>query len=410
MQQESGVRVLLSEASSLTAREHLSVLGPAGIEVHALSSTALPIGRFSRWCTKVIRVPAAAQDPLGYLAAVREAVRCVTYDALLPTHEQAWLIAAGRHLLPANLPVAIAPIEAFDKVQSKIAFCALLEAVGLPQPAFSVAMGPHEVGAVGFPCWMKAAYSTAGRGVRYVATPDRAVLAHAELGVSGQPVLVQRPAVGTYAQVAGLFAYGRLVAVHCSERTGIGAGGSAAARAGVDHPAVREHMARLGAHLGWHGGLTLDYLHVEGVAQYIECNPRTVEPGNAAASGVDLPRLTIAISRGEKLPEATVVGRPGHRTHSAMALMLGAAEHTVRRGPALRALTAALAKRGAYRGSTEVLTPLRADPVSVIPLTITAMRVLARPGAVADIASSAVRSYSVTPAAIAEARLARATL
>lgn len=134
----------------------------------------------------------------------------------------------------------------------------------------------------------------------------RALLAQFGVGTIDQAIMA----------VAGLFAYGRLVAVHCSERTGIGAGGSAAARVGVDHPVVREHIARLGAHLGWHGGLTLDYLHVEGVAQYIECNPRTVEPGNAAASGVDLPRLTIAISRGEKLPEATVVGRPGHRTHN----------------------------------------------------------------------------------------------
>ena len=31
------MRVLLSEASGLTAREHLSVLGPAGIDVDAAS-------------------------------------------------------------------------------------------------------------------------------------------------------------------------------------------------------------------------------------------------------------------------------------------------------------------------------------------------------------------------------------
>lgn len=34
---EVGVRVLLAEASSLTAREHLSVLGPAGIGVDVAS-------------------------------------------------------------------------------------------------------------------------------------------------------------------------------------------------------------------------------------------------------------------------------------------------------------------------------------------------------------------------------------
>ena len=65
--------------------------------------------------------------------------------------------------------------------------------------------------------------------------------------------------------------------------------GAAAARLSTDHPAAREHAARLGEHLRWHGGMTLDYFHVHGQPQFIECNPRTVEPGNAARAGVNLP-------------------------------------------------------------------------------------------------------------------------
>jgi hypothetical protein len=37
------VRVLLSEASSLTAREHLSVLGPTGIDIDVASCSSLAI-------------------------------------------------------------------------------------------------------------------------------------------------------------------------------------------------------------------------------------------------------------------------------------------------------------------------------------------------------------------------------
>ena len=101
---EAGLRVLLSEASSLTAREHLSVLGPSGIQVDVASSSPLAIARFSRWCRRVIHVPCSADDPEGYLAAIAAALRDGRYDALLPTHEQAWLFAAGRHLLPADAP------------------------------------------------------------------------------------------------------------------------------------------------------------------------------------------------------------------------------------------------------------------------------------------------------------------
>ncbi|MHB8238067.1 MAG: carbamoyl-phosphate-synthetase [Vulcanimicrobiaceae bacterium] len=401
------MRVLLSEASSLSAREHLSVLGRTGAEVHTLSSVSLPLSQFSRWCTRVIRVPSVAQDPLGYLKAVADVLGSGAYDALLPTHEQAWLFAAGRHLLPSTLPLAVAPIEAFDRVQSKVAFCGLLDELGMPQPAWSVVTSVADVKMFGFPCWMKAAFSTAGRGVRYVDGASSAQEAFSELSASKEAVLVQRPAVGAYAQVAGLFSHGRLVAVHTSEQVGVGAGGSAAARIGVDHPAVREQIAHLGAHLGWHGGLTLDYLHVRGAPQYIECNPRTVEPGNAAASGVDLPRLTVAVTRDEPLPAAVVVGQPGRRTHSAMALMLGAAERTASRGPALRVLITSLARRGRFRDSSEVLTPLHADPPSAIPLTVTALQVLIRPSRAAAIVSAAVRGYSVPPSAIAQVRATR---
>ena len=394
-----GLRVLLSEASSLTAREHLSVLGPSGIGVDVASSSRLAIARFSRWCRRVVPVPCSADDPRGYLAAIAAALREGRYDALLPTHEQAWLFAAGRHLLPADAPLAVSGIEAFDQIQGKLACCRLLDAVGLPQPAWSVLASADEARRAELPCWLKASFSTAGRGVRYVTSPGQAADAYGELAAAG-PVLAQQPATGTYAQVAGLFADGRLVAVHTSEQAGIGAGGSAAARVSVDHPQPRADIEKLGAHLGWHGGLTLDYLHQNGTPRYIEANARTVEPGNPAASGVNLPALTIAISRGDPLPAVPVMGRPGVRTHSSLALMLGAAERTGSRAAALRALTAGLGRRGGLRDSREVLTPVPADPLSLVPVLAVASQLLLQPGRAQALAAGAVRDYAVPPAAV----------
>lgn len=393
------MRVLLSEASSLTAREHLSVLGPSGIQVEVASSSRLAIARFSRWCRQVVRVPCAADDPRGYLTVIAAALRSGRYDALLPTHEQAWLFAAGRQLLPADAPLAVAGIEAFDQIQGKLACCQLLDALGLPQPAWSVLADADDARRVELPCWLKAAFSTAGRGVRYVTSPGQAAGAYSELAAAGA-VLAQQPAAGTYAQAAGLFCHGRLVAVHTSEQAGVGAGGSAAARVSVDHPQPRADIARLGAHLGWHGGLTLDYLHQEGTPCYIEANARTVEPGNAAAAGVDLPVLTIALSRGDQLPARPVMGRPGVRTHSSLALMLGAAERTGSRAAALRAFAAGLGRRGGLGESREVLTPLPADPLSLVPVMAVASQLLLQPGRARALATGAVRDYSVPPAAV----------
>jgi hypothetical protein len=396
---EVGLRVLLSEASSLTAREHLSVLGPAGIGVDVASSSPLAIARFSRWCRRVVRVPSSADDPRGYLTAVAAALREGRYGALLPTHEQAWLFAAGRHLLPADAPLAVSDIDAIDQVQGKLACCRLLDALGLPQPAWSIVAAADQARRVELPCWLKASFSTAGRGVRYVTSPGQAARAYDELAATG-PVLAQQPAAGTYAQVAGLFSHGRLVAVHTSELAGTGAGGSAAARVSVDHSQPRAHIEQLGRHLGWHGGLTLDYLHHNGTPQYIEANARTVEPGNPAASGVNLPALTIAVSRGGSLPGTPVVGRPGVRTHSSLALMIGAAERSGTRTAALRALATGLGWRNGLRNSREVLTPLPADPLSLVPIVVVASQLLLRPGRAQALATGAVRDYAVPPAAV----------
>jgi hypothetical protein len=124
---------------------------------------------------------------------------------------------------------------------------------------------------VELPCWQKSSFSTAGRGLRFVTSADEAHRAYLELEASA-PVLAQQPASGRYAQMAGVFAHGRLVGVHASEQAGSGVGGSAAARRSVDHPEVRTHIERLGRQLGWHDGLTLDYLHENGRPRYIEAN------------------------------------------------------------------------------------------------------------------------------------------
>jgi hypothetical protein len=114
------VKVLLSEASSLTAREHLTVLAGSGVRVDVLSCIDHPLTRLSRWCHAVQRAPSASLDPLGYLRVVAGLMGSGDYDALLPTHEQAWLFAAGRRLLPEHTPLAVAPVEGFARVQSKL--------------------------------------------------------------------------------------------------------------------------------------------------------------------------------------------------------------------------------------------------------------------------------------------------
>jgi hypothetical protein len=389
------LRVLLSEGSSLTARETVTVLGSSGHRLEVMASQWLAVTRFSRYVSRLHRCPPAGADPAGYLEAVVTVIRQRRIDVLLPTHEQAWLFSAARGRLPA-VGLAVAEPEAFARIESKLAFAELCDRLGLPQPSWAAVSAAADLAGWEYPYFLKGAFSTAGRGVRLVRSDWERDAALELLGAATSPVLAQRPAVGTYGQVAALFSHGCLVAVHTSKQVGLGAGGSAAARESTRDPQAREDIDRLGAALAWHGGLTLDYLSDGERRAYIECNPRTVEPANAATAAVDLPSLQLALSLGAPTPDTVVVGRAGVRTHGAMALALGAAEHTGRR----RAVLAAVARALTDSESREVMTPLRTDPLSAIPLMTVLAQLLVRPQSASALATSAVDAYSVGPAAI----------
>lgn len=206
--------VLLSESASLTARETLTVLGSAGVRADVLTAGGLPIGRFSRWRRRLIAAPPPDTDPVGYLSLVSGLCSVGEYEAVLATHEQAWLFAAGRHLLPTDAPVAVAPIEAFDRVAGKVEFAGLCDELGVPQPQWWRC--DERPAQVPYPHWVKASYGTAGRSVRRVYTAEQERQAVRELSGAGCEVMGQAPAAGEYGQVQALFEHGRLVAGHTS--------------------------------------------------------------------------------------------------------------------------------------------------------------------------------------------------
>ena len=115
----------------MTAREFVAVLGARGIDVEVASPTRRPLASFSRWCRAVRPVPAPGDDPVGYLRALDALLAAGRCTALLATHEQAWLLAAGERYLPhARGRLAVAGAGAFERVQSKISFAALCDEWG----------------------------------------------------------------------------------------------------------------------------------------------------------------------------------------------------------------------------------------------------------------------------------------
>ncbi|HEY8128247.1 MAG TPA: hypothetical protein VIF39_05965, partial [Hyphomicrobium sp.] len=66
--------ILLSEGSSLSARETITALGLAGHQIELLTSDSHCLGRFSKIVREIHKAPAAGADPSGYLNAALDVI------------------------------------------------------------------------------------------------------------------------------------------------------------------------------------------------------------------------------------------------------------------------------------------------------------------------------------------------
>ncbi|GHP00402.1 phosphoribosylglycinamide formyltransferase 2 [Reticulibacter mediterranei] len=405
----ASIRILLSEGSSLSARQTITALGESGYHLDVCDPNPLCISRFSRFIRHHYRCPAVGTDPLGYLAFVLDHLSQQRYDVLLPVHEQAFLFARVQDQLPSDVGVALAPFDAFVQVQGKVAFARMMERLCLPQPPTRIVRSRAELEAMDrFPCYLKTDYSTAGRGVWRVTDGSERARAVFELEQQGlldgtRELVVQEEAAGRLCQAQAVFAHGTLLAAHCTQTRGVSVGGGHAARMSVDHSQVADHLATLGQVLRWHGPLALDYLFNEGTSSptYIECNPRLVEPMNATLSGVNLADLTVRVAlREQGRASETIRGHFGIRSHSLLAILLGIADHGGSRRELLRTIRENLQGRGIFAQSREDLTPVRMDPPSLIPLGMVTGQLLLNPRTAHHISTGAVNSYSLTAAAV----------
>ncbi len=400
-----GKRVLLSEGSSLSARQTLYALG-GHHTVDVLDPDPICQGRFSRFVHRFHRCPAYGKDPLGYLEALRKLVRGGDYDVLVPTHEQVYLLAKYRDELRQYVGMALPSFEQLDELQSKVRFSRLLDQLGLPQPPCRILTTAQELlEAEQLPCFVKQPYSTAGQGVEPVEDREQMQLLidrWSDQGAwsEGRELLLQAPGIGVQATAQGVFQHGRLVGFHCFEARALGVGGMSMARVSATHRDVQSHLQTLGQHLDWHGAVFLDYFYdADQGPQYIEANPRIGETVNATLSGVNLCEQLIRVSAGEPV-EPLPLGRTGVRSHSGFMILMAAAKEGATRRDLIRESWACLTNKGLYRSSEDELTRPRQDWLSLLPATATTLQLLVHPGRAKRLVNKAVENYSLPDAMV----------
>src|SRR3954451_5925655 len=325
------LRVLLSEGSSTSAREAITVLGLNGHIVEVCDPSPVCLGRFSRFVNRFHRCPGVRDDPAGYRSFVEKLLAERPFDVLLPIHEQGFMFARVKGRFETRVGLALPVFESYRTAHSKAGFSRLLDELRLPQPATRIVTSPSELRAtIRFPCVVKTSIGTASRGIWFVRDETTLTLALQELGAKDAfagEVLVQDLVAGATEKAQAIFSHGRLLGFHAYRQIAAGAGGGEAIKQSVRRPKLRADVATIGERLGWHGALSVDIImQDEGSHLFIDCNPRLVEPMSAYLAGLALVDLLLRVSDGET-PSAAADSREGVQTHLAMQVLLGCAVH-----------------------------------------------------------------------------------
>jgi predicted ATP-grasp superfamily ATP-dependent carboligase len=383
------LRVLVSEGNSTSARQAVTILGLSGHIVEVCDPGRFCLVRFSRFVGRFHRCPGLRQDPAGFLAFVEKLLATRQYDVLLPIHEQGLLFARARQRLEGRAGLALPGFESYRAAHSKAGFSRLLDQMGLPQPATRIVNSESELrAAIRFPCVIKTSVGTASRGIWFVRDEGELEAALRDLraqdldagGAFADEVLVQDFVAGATEKAQGVFCHGALLGFHAFRQIAAGAGGGEAIKQSVRRPQLRAHLAEIGGKLGWHGALSVDYIRCDDdpTPRLIDCNPRLVEPMSAYLAGVDLIGLLLRVSQGEA-PAAAPDSREGVRTHLALQALLGCASRGGTRRDLIGECWRLLTGTGPYAGSAEELTPVRTDWISIVPVAMLAIMLLAAP-------------------------------
>jgi hypothetical protein len=383
-----GLRVLVTDGSSLAARQAITALGMRGAAVEVVDPGPIPLARFSRFVRRTHRVPRYGRDPWGWLDATLRVLTRGQHEVLFAVHEQTALLSlVADRVRDLGAGLAVPPFEAVRRVQDKWDAYETLAAAGLRQPRTALeALDP--------PVYVKARIGTASAGV--ARADDRAALRAGLERLGGEgAVLFQEPVPGPLAMVQSVFDRGRLVAHHANLRVREGAEGGASHKESVAIVGLAGDLERLGRELGWHGALSLDAILTPEGPVYIDVNPRLVEPANAQRAGVDLVGALVGLALGRPVARQRA-GAPGVRTHQLLIALLGAAQRGEGRRGLARELLRAARHVAPYDGSTEELTPARHDWPGALPVVAVAGVLLADPGSHSWFSGGAVANYSLT--------------
>ena len=305
--------ILVLDGQTTQALACTRSFGRAGCHVVAASTRRRPLAAWSRYCDASYRLPS---ESLEAMVGLRAWARSLGVTVVLPLTERSHFLvnADRREWQDAGMLVACAEQPVLEQAFDKVLTLRLAAAAGAHVPTLRIPTSLddcEEIAAgVGFPCIVKARFTTIWHGSRFErsAGPEyvqslsdlrSAVLRHKQ--AEYWPI-VQRFVDGQGKGVFTVCDRGRPLAWFAHERLRdvkpTGSGSSLRRAARVD-PRLRAPAERLLASMQWHGPAMVEFRDNGHSAPWImEVNGRFWGSLQLAiAAGIDFPRLWLGVLR-----------------------------------------------------------------------------------------------------------------
>jgi predicted ATP-grasp superfamily ATP-dependent carboligase len=322
------MRALVTSCRSPHALALIRGLGTRGWEVTAADNTRLSPGLYSRHTTRRLVTPNMTESPRAWLDAVLSELGTRTYDLVLPTFEEIFLVARYRRALPARIRV---PVENYDKllqVHRKPELSRLAASLDIAVPESWQPQDAEELrdiaGELRFPVVVKLPAANNSLGLSTAADPAmlhnrwRRLIDGFGTTAGGMP-LIQRHVSGRQVSTLAFAQRGEVLGQMAYESVLMfpDTGGTAFVRETVRDEQVETTAAKLIGALDWTGFVGFDFIvdEASGEPTLIDGNPRPT-PALALArhAGVDFAAILDEVVRGATKPLRAAAA--GHRSRT----------------------------------------------------------------------------------------------
>lgn len=313
--------VLILGARAPAALDHARRFAHQGWRVIVGDSVSCRLSGWSRAVQATLALPSARFAPQAYAQALNAAVRAHRIDLVVPTCEEAFFVAHGRHQLPASVRVAVADFATMRELHSKWRFLELARQCGamVPDSARVRSLDEARAWAMGEAVVLKPEYSRFGVHVRLY--PEGIPVQARPFEQPGDWV-VQRFCRGTELCSYSILDAGRLRA-HVSYRPSYRIEGSSSFFFQPHESApIRTFVEALGWRTGYTGQIAFDWIEgADGRVHVLECNPRAVSGVHLFDRDATLPAALAGEGEGCVVPTM-----PAPRMIAPVMLLAGSAQ------------------------------------------------------------------------------------